>query len=264
MKSIHGEGISEENVDLRTCNHCSKVFNTPYQLKVHVTCVHATDLPFSCSQCEKKFPTKAYLDTHNRQAHTSKEVQYKCETCDSLYATKNGLQVHVTTKHVAEEEKQYAVCELCGKKFTRPGELRRHLRTHDPNRVKSFKCIEFGCESAFFNQRMLDVHVRTHASTKEALCAICGAGFATAATLRRHLDIVHKGLEPQFSCQICGKGFKQKQNLIQHLRSKSHGGEGHRSQSQQQRKVKGPNLLEGDEGRFGIGIGSWQHQPAVQ
>lgn len=76
-------------------------------------------------------------------------------------------------------------CNICGKQFKKPIDLRRH--------------------------------VRTHTKEKPFTCEICSKSFALLCTLKSHLKI-HEETKHFFSCQVCSKKFTCKGSLTVHLR----------------------------------------------
>lgn len=76
-------------------------------------------------------------------------------------------------------------CNICGKQFKKPIDLRRH--------------------------------VRTHTKEKPFTCEICSKSFALLCTLKSHLKI-HEENKLFFSCQVCSKKFTCKGSLTVHLR----------------------------------------------
>nr|VZI38631.1 unnamed protein product [Spirometra erinaceieuropaei] len=49
-------------------------------------------------------------------------------------------------------------------------------------------------------------------------CGICGRTFTTAFSVRRHVEVIHSGLEKQtFKCEICQAEFKCKQSRHDHV-----------------------------------------------
>ncbi|KAJ8934402.1 hypothetical protein NQ314_013443 [Rhamnusium bicolor] len=61
------------------------------------------------------------------------------------------------------------------------------------------------CDKAFFTKFRLNLHMRSHTKETPFECKICLKKFGHSTNLKRHDDIVHKGLKP-FKCEVCGKG----------------------------------------------------------
>ena len=112
-------------------------------------------------------------------------------------------------------------CRYCGKNFTRPHSLKRHLLIHTGERP--YECDI--CQ-ARFNQT---THLRSHKKNchdifwiflqvSEKICPYCGKQFQSPFATRRHI-LIHTNEKP-YKCEICGTGFVQKVHLKSHLERK--------------------------------------------
>ncbi len=101
-------------------------------------------------------------------------------------------------------------CPLCPKSFSRPSQLRRHLRVH--TRERPFVCSD------------------------------CGRCFSQKNSLRAHENAVHAGERP-FKCPFCDLAVAQKSNLKTHIRR------AHEEQAKRLvREVAGRQAGEGNRG----------------
>ena len=109
--------------------------------------------PYRCTQCDKLFAQKSYL---NRHLYTHTEVKpYKCEHCDKRFARQ-----HYLTRHqiIHTGLKPYK-CKQCDKHFARKYYLKVHQLIH--TKQKPFKCKQ--CDKRFAQKRYLGVHQIVHA-----------------------------------------------------------------------------------------------------
>ncbi|XP_073345290.1 uncharacterized protein [Pagrus major] len=103
-------------------------------------------------------------------------------------------------------------CDVCGKRFTDRGSLRRHMRVHAG--VKPFSCDV--CGKRFIQQGHLETHMRVHTGEKPFCCCHCGKGFTEQGNLNKHMR-VHTGEKP-YGCGDCGKRFTHQGGLKRHMR----------------------------------------------
>ncbi|RYP09147.1 hypothetical protein DL765_008538 [Monosporascus sp. GIB2] len=171
--------------DLKTikCTYpgCDKAYNRPARLAAHMRS-HANDRPYKCT----------YPD------------------CDKAYIEEKHLKQHIKGSHTAERNYTCAVTG-CGKSFLTATRLRRHQAVHEGQ--ERFRCRDFPpCNQSFRKHQTLQRHIRSeHLQVAAYLCthsdpdtgAACGAGFDTAAALRRHEEREHGEL--RFWCDECTK-----------------------------------------------------------
>jgi uncharacterized Zn-finger protein len=103
-------------------------------------------------------------------------------------------------------------CNVCGKEFSFPSELVRHMRLHSGE--KPFACAE--CNKSFRRKGHLTAHLRTHTGDKPFKCNVCQKSFVQSSTLKRH-QLTHTGEKPH-KCEHCDKYFRQKCDLKKHVR----------------------------------------------
>jgi KRAB domain-containing zinc finger protein len=142
-------------------------------------------------------------------------------------------------------------CSTCGKSFSRPQDLKRHLQTH--NKTSAYLCEECGksyrsldglsyhkalnhretndssesllkcskCNKSFTNQIQLNVHLKNshHRAKSVYTCEICipTATFERKDVFKNHVAL-HERVKP-FACRICDKNFSSRSNLQSHART---------------------------------------------
>ena len=127
---------------------------------------------------------------------STEELQQKCHICDKFF---ENLELHFVSSHMKEElgdgilskdeqlilrenininentVKDSDKCKLCGKNFSRKGNLKTHIKF-------------------------------VHEGIKEHKCNLCGKSFTSSKDLKRHTKAVHELIKDQ-KCNYCGKSY---------------------------------------------------------
>lgn len=141
------------------CKICNSIMN-PHSIYKHMRTVHPkTDEKFSCKICGKTFNNKMFLKNHE----LTHDKKFECKICKKKFPQSYLLKSHVSKMH---ENPNSFECKTCGKTFNIRNTLKNHEKTHDPNRIKPYKCGH--CDYAFDESGNLKRHVRRkHTNVKK-------------------------------------------------------------------------------------------------
>ncbi|XP_034024526.1 zinc finger protein 23-like [Thalassophryne amazonica] len=139
-------GKSSDSSETETDNNCEwkqtrdlpSDFNcqTNSNVSEEHTGMQASEKPFSCSECGKRFGRKGHLVSH-MIIHTGEKTFGCFESCNR-FGKKGSLIPHI---RIHEGEKTF-VCSECGKRFGQKSDLTKHLRSHTGE--KPFGCSKCG------------------------------------------------------------------------------------------------------------------------
>ncbi|XP_058798727.1 zinc finger protein 665-like isoform X4 [Phymastichus coffea] len=205
----HSKQSGSRNKDrLFSCDQCPYTNKNRYELKVHVIRKHSNEYNYECEQCGKKYKIKGDLTNHIRFQH--REQPIICDVCGKTCGNSNSLYVHQKFAHYKAEFE----CHICHRRMVSQANLDEHVLKQHEQRQDAI-CEE--CGKTFTRQSRLKIHMRIHLGIKPHDCKLCGKAFSRKTALRQHL-LIHTGQRP-YLCDICGKSFTQKPGLISHRKS---------------------------------------------
>uniref|UniRef100_A0A6P7F1Q5 Zinc finger protein 525-like isoform X3 n=1 Tax=Diabrotica virgifera virgifera TaxID=50390 RepID=A0A6P7F1Q5_DIAVI len=167
---------------------------------------------FDYGDLKNEFPLKTEIEDEYKLT-SFEEKQTKNEESSPQEDNKTEI-METSTAHPSHKGKcnRPYKCETCFKQFTRPRNLKIHLRVH--NGEKPHKCEI--CFKQFSERGTLKRHLRVHTGEKPYKCEVCCKQFSQKANLECHL-IQHTG-EKQYKCEICFKQFSERGTLKRRLR----------------------------------------------
>ncbi|XP_037036664.1 zinc finger protein 845-like isoform X1 [Bradysia coprophila] len=164
---------------------------------------------YECDYCQKIFPHKSSLPAHFKQ-HLNKE-RVPCPQCSLTFASKGNLTQHIKQIHLNIRKH---ICELCGKAFGHPHNLKSHMVKHSGE--KPYQCPI--CLKRFGYYSRMKTHAWIHSGLKPYKCDQCDKCYNDSTDLRRHKRI-HGGVEKKFECELCKIKFYEHKYLRAHRAS---------------------------------------------
>ncbi|XP_077167991.1 zinc finger and BTB domain-containing protein 40 [Paroedura picta] len=201
------------------CRECGKGFRQANGLSIHLRTFHHIDDPYDCKKCQMSFPT---LQEHRQHIHTAHSREFHpCPTCGKVFSAPSLLERHVVT-HVGGKP---FTCEICNKAYQQLSGLWYHNRTHHPDifaaqnhRSSKFSSLQCSsCDKTFLSATAYRKHAKEeHADVALHECEHCGGFFPTLALLQAHLKQQHSGCRP-FLCPHCSASFHLQEALQHHV-----------------------------------------------
>ncbi|XP_062960585.1 zinc finger and BTB domain-containing protein 40 [Cynocephalus volans] len=201
------------------CRDCGKGFRQANGLSIHLHTFHNIEDPYDCKKCRMSFPT---LQDHRKHIHEVHSKEYHpCPTCGKIFSAPSMLERHMVT-HVGG--KPFS-CGICNKAYQQLSGLWYHNRTHHPDvfaaqnhRSSKFSSLQCSsCDKTFSNTIEHKKHIKAeHADMKFHECEQCKELFPTPALLQVHVKCQHSGSQP-FRCLYCAATFRFPGALQHHV-----------------------------------------------
>ncbi|XP_012577960.1 PREDICTED: zinc finger and BTB domain-containing protein 40 isoform X2 [Condylura cristata] len=201
------------------CRDCGKGFRQANGLSIHLHTFHNIEDPYDCKKCRMSFPT---LQDHRKHIHEVHSKEYHpCPTCGKIFSAPSMLERHMVT-HVGG--KPFS-CGICNKAYQQLSGLWYHNRTHHPDvfaaqnhRSSKFSSLQCSsCDKTFSNTIEHKKHIKAeHADMKFHECDQCKELFPTPALLQVHIKCQHSGSQP-FRCLYCAATFRFPGALQHHV-----------------------------------------------
>lgn len=201
------------------CRDCGKGFRQANGLSIHLHTFHNIEDPYDCKKCRMSFST---LQDHRKHIHEVHAKEYHpCPTCGKIFSAPSMLERHMVT-HVGG--KPFS-CGICNKAYQQLSGLWYHNRTHHPDvfaaqnhrspKFSSLQCSS--CDKTFSNTVEHKKHIKTeHTDVKFHECDQCKELFPTPALLQVHVKCQHSGSQP-FRCLYCAATFRFPGALQHHV-----------------------------------------------
>lgn len=203
------------------CELCSTWLQCRATLRRHLTVLHglaedhpavrraAAPAPQQCHLCSGVFADYAQYLFHYRCEHGSEaDVGVGCDVCGRRFQTPSELRRHAES----HADTSYS-CVACDRHFRTRLALQKHERVHGTG---GWRCVR--CDKVFDTGPNLRSHLQTHSEQRSHACDECGAAYKFKQTLDRHKRTRHAADVAVYECDVCGKTFKVAHSLTLHQR----------------------------------------------
>lgn len=131
-KKIHGTTYLQ-------CDLCHRKFNSKKMITQHME-YHKKNAPVKCRHCGKVFHFESMLNKHIKCAHSMEPTsRFKCRFCFDYFKTLKEKWDHEW--HVHNVRKVAIDCLICGSKFRKYAELKKHCTTSHNVPIPSAKVM---------------------------------------------------------------------------------------------------------------------------
>uniref|UniRef100_A0A8C2Y3G0 Zinc finger and BTB domain containing 40 n=1 Tax=Capra hircus TaxID=9925 RepID=A0A8C2Y3G0_CAPHI len=216
-KKKHSEG------KMYACQYCDAVFAQSIELSRHVR-THTGDKPYVCRDCGKGFRQANGLSIHLHTFHNI-EDPYDCKKCRMSFPT---LQDH--RKHIHEvHSKEYHPCPTCGKIFSAPSMLERHMVTHVGGKPFSCGICNKQLSGLWYHNRTHHPDVfaaQNHRSSKfsSLQCSSCDKTFPNTLPFVLSMPLLVRRADMKFhECDQCKELFPTPALLQVHIKCQHSG-----------------------------------------
>ena len=136
-----------------SCKDCGNTFIRLRDLNRHVKEQHL-NVKYECKICGMLFKRKVYLETTHMQTHhpnKSTTPAFSCTQCDKGFPTLKLLDEHMAKENHLSSH----TCRVCGRQFGKHRYLHSHLKTHS-KRLEYVKCSR--CPRMFTTAQACKIH----------------------------------------------------------------------------------------------------------
>lgn len=173
-----------------------------------------------CDSCNKVFPNKYVLQSHQKKVHTGK---FECKQCHRRFWKKQLLVIHLSdhteNPNFVLQQQLISVANDEGKEeeTSKDPKLKEKPASVTNPILKTYQCDH--CEKYFSTKETLNRHILKQKNAKPYDCPICDEKFNSEAQVKKHsLSHVNEG---PFQCKGCEGKFEHPFYLLVHQKTHS-------------------------------------------
>ncbi|XP_069670977.1 zinc finger protein 436-like isoform X1 [Periplaneta americana] len=212
LESIY-DIVSEVKIEENPVPNTDPVMKRESEQESHFSHIVKEELNLSEVAEEEEATNRSDAVNHNNEANKN-QLQINHLQKEDYANVRQSNENSVLQIRKRQGSDKLFKCEVCGKGFTKSGNLNTHARQHTGD--MPFKCDV--CGKPYSHKGHLEIHVRSHTGEKPHRCVICAKSFTQIGNLKRHAEQHSNSGDKLFKCIVCGKCFSQLRYLIKHER----------------------------------------------
>ena len=155
---------------------------------------------------------------------TKQKTVSKCELCSQTFSRPDNLKRHMRNIHTVSTSTGYT-CHKCGKEIKRHDNLVHHEvqccgsgEVVEPKRTRHDCTV---CSKSYYRKQDLKRHMSVvHTEVKNLFgCTTCNFTTPYKIVLKRHCHENHNQFKNLYTCQKCGVNFRTQHAITKHRRS---------------------------------------------
>ncbi|XP_028852823.1 uncharacterized protein pogza isoform X2 [Denticeps clupeoides] len=196
---VESEEQSRETDAHNNCQHCFRVFSSPFTLQCHVEGVHSQiESSRKCKICEWEYESEPVLLQHMKNSHKPGEMPYICQVCDFRSSFYQHIICHFNEVH---SNTTYLLCPYCLKVFKTSSKYQLHYIRHQKKSV--LHCDKCRLQFLFVKDR---IDHRMHHNTHQKPQQLEGLKPGTKLTIRTYKTLQPQMMTPDFDAHISTSG----------------------------------------------------------
>ncbi|XP_061670089.1 zinc finger protein 280C isoform X2 [Syngnathoides biaculeatus] len=165
-----------------TCQHCYRMYMTPFQLQCHIESAHSPiESSTNCKICELAFESEQLLLEHMKDNHKPGEMPYVCQVCNYRSSFFSDVETHFRSVHVNTKD---LLCPFCLKILRNSQRYMQHFMKHQKKGIH--RCGKCRLNFLTFKDR-IDHRTQVHKTFRKP-SVLEGLPAGTKVTIRASLS----------------------------------------------------------------------------